>query len=319
MTATAWLTRCPVPTASGVAHRLGWLDGFAVLPDALAARHLDHELPGLFREGGNVPALAARASGAPTRLIGLTWIEERQLIVAARGSGIRGPADLAGRRAALPVPGPEPGAGVMRAMALAGFAGALAAAGHGLDAVAFTEVPDAREGAAWTVNGAQPFPWTGLAAVAGGEADVAYVKGPVALARARAMGLEIAVDLDRLPERRFRVNNGTPRPLTVHADTLRDRPGLVVEFLAATLRAAAWAADHPEELRDLLRGETGGDAGPLDPHGLRPGLSAGRRALLRAQHGFLRAHGFLHRDVDLDAWTDPEPLRLAHDLLRSTA
>src|SRR5436190_132439 len=80
-----WFTRCPVPTASGIAHSLGWLseefgrDGLevAALQDApreLSRHHFDHELPGLFREGGNIPALAAKATGSPSRLIGLTWI-----------------------------------------------------------------------------------------------------------------------------------------------------------------------------------------------------------------------------------------------------
>lgn len=58
---TLWYTRCPVPTASGLANNLGWLGrtadaagvGFGVLQDAgpeLAVRHFDHRLPGLIRK-----------------------------------------------------------------------------------------------------------------------------------------------------------------------------------------------------------------------------------------------------------------------------
>ncbi len=89
-----WFTRCPVPTASGIAYKLGWLseefaaDGLpvATLQEArqLGHHHYDHQLPGLFREGGNVPALAARAAGSPSRLIGLTWIEEWQTLLVRR-------------------------------------------------------------------------------------------------------------------------------------------------------------------------------------------------------------------------------------------
>lgn len=53
-----WFTRCPVPTASGIAYKLGWLgdefaaDGLPVstLQEArqLGHHHYDHELPGLF-------------------------------------------------------------------------------------------------------------------------------------------------------------------------------------------------------------------------------------------------------------------------------
>ncbi|QHB27294.1 hypothetical protein TCK1_1948 [Pseudomonas monteilii] len=107
-----WFTRCPVPTASGIAYKLGWLeqefaaDGLPVstLQEArqLGHHHYDHQLPGLFREGGNVPALAARAAGSPSRLIGLTWIEEWQTILVRPDSGIRSAADLRGKRLALP-------------------------------------------------------------------------------------------------------------------------------------------------------------------------------------------------------------------------
>jgi ABC-type nitrate/sulfonate/bicarbonate transport system substrate-binding protein len=77
-----WFTRCPVPTATGLAYKLGWLDTefakdgirIATLQDnrELAHQHYDHRLPTLIREGGSLLALAARAQGAPTRLVGRT-------------------------------------------------------------------------------------------------------------------------------------------------------------------------------------------------------------------------------------------------------
>lgn len=107
-----WFTRCPVPTASGIAYKLGWLqeefarDGLPIdtLQEArqLGHHHYDHLLPGLFREGGNLPALAARAAGAPSRLVGLTWIEEWQTLLVRPDSNIRRPEDLRGKRLALP-------------------------------------------------------------------------------------------------------------------------------------------------------------------------------------------------------------------------
>ena len=69
-----WYTRCPVPTASGIALELGWLahefDRLGIrlssLRDSDAAdvrlAHFSHSLPGLFREGGNIPAIWARAA-----------------------------------------------------------------------------------------------------------------------------------------------------------------------------------------------------------------------------------------------------------------
>ena len=104
---TVWFTRCPVPTATGLAYQLGWLDeefardGIALktlqeVGGELARHHYDHGLSTLVREGGNLLALPARAQGAPTRLIGLTWIDEWQAILVRPGSGITAPAQLQG-------------------------------------------------------------------------------------------------------------------------------------------------------------------------------------------------------------------------------
>ncbi|HEX3959186.1 MAG TPA: hypothetical protein VHZ03_21560 [Trebonia sp.] len=112
---TIWYTRCPVPTATGIAADLGWLtaefasDGIEVrspqdIPRAEAAHfHYTHAHPGLFREGGNVPALRARPRGEAPRLIGLTWIEERQVIHVREGSTVVEPGQLKGLRLAIPV------------------------------------------------------------------------------------------------------------------------------------------------------------------------------------------------------------------------
>ncbi|MFD0691069.1 ABC transporter substrate-binding protein [Actinomadura fibrosa] len=328
-----WFTRCPVPTASGLAHNLGWLAerfGTAglevgVLQDAgpeLARHHFDHDLLGLFREGGNVPALAARSAGAPTRLIGLTWIEEWQSILVRPGSGIGDAAGLRGARVALPGWAGTRATSFPRAMALHGVKGALAQGGLTLDDIAFVEVPaelspsvgrDARGGR---------LSWPGLEQLVRGEVDAVYVKGARAADQARELGLAVAVDLDAHPDPRTRVNNGTPRPITVHERLLDERPDLVVAFLEQTLRAADWAAGNLDGVREILARETRSDAEGVatayrgDFHrSLHPDLSDERLALLRVQKDFLLVHGFLDTDVDVDAWAAPEPLRLARERL----
>ena len=77
-----WYTRCPVPTPLGLASQLGWFldefrdDGIGVFTlqeaDQVSLResHYDHHLTNSFRQGGNVPAIWARArtlDGASTR------------------------------------------------------------------------------------------------------------------------------------------------------------------------------------------------------------------------------------------------------------
>jgi hypothetical protein len=75
-----------------------------------------------------------------------------------------------------------------------------------------------------------------------GTVDAVYVKGAAAVDAARWLGVVVCIDVDKLPEKRFRVNNGTPRPITVHQDQLNNHLDLVVQ----TLRAADWAADNLE-------------------------------------------------------------------------
>ncbi|MBT2896925.1 ABC transporter substrate-binding protein [Streptomyces sp. McG3] len=316
---TLWFTRCPVPTATGIAADRRWLtdefarDGIAVRslqdaePDADPAAHYTHALPGLFREGGNVPALWARSRGERTRLIGLTWIEERQSILVAPGSGLRGAAALRGSRIALPVH--SIAIDFWRAMALRGFEGALASAGLGLADAVPVDVPADGSREQWSAE---------LAALRRGDVDAVYVKGALAVEAARRSGAEVAVDLDDLPDPAFRINNGTPRPITVHQDLLDEHPGLVDRFLAVLLRAADWAADRPDEVDRILGAETGagaeGVAGAYLPgthRTLHPDLSPRRLALLAAQEKALRAHGFLPEAVDIDSWADPAPLRRA--------
>jgi ABC-type nitrate/sulfonate/bicarbonate transport system substrate-binding protein len=311
---TIWFTRCPVPTATGVAADRGWLteefapDGIGVrslqdaAADVSADHHFTHELTGLFREGGNVPALWARSRGEATRLIGLTWIEERQVILVRGGSGLQSPEQLKGLR--LAVPRHRLAIDFWRAMALQGFRGALSLAGLELGDADPVDVEATPGGGQWEAE---------LAALARGEVDAVYVKGALAVEAALRHNAEVAVDLDAVPDRRARINNGTPRPITVHQRLLDERPDLVTRFLAVLLRAADWAADHPADVTRILGAETGaGSAGVAGAYhsgaSLHLDLSAERLELLAEQERFLRGHGFLESAVDVATWADHTPL-----------
>jgi ABC-type nitrate/sulfonate/bicarbonate transport system substrate-binding protein len=342
-----WFTRCPVPTATGLAYELGWLEAeFAAdkLPvntlqetasRELARHHYDHELPGLIREGGNLLAIAARAQGAPTRLIGLTWIDEAQVILVRPDSGITEPAHLRGKRVALPrltefpITPTTRGRSIARAMSLHGYKGALSIAGLTLDDVKLVEV-----GSGGAPASATPSPaadrsrgltrlWEGIEDLVAGRVDAVYVKGASAVDAARAAGVVVGIDLDTFQDRRTRVNNGTPRPITVHQDLLDNHFDLVVRFLAQTLRAADWAATHLDEVREVLKSETrSGDEGVAaayrnDFHrSLHPDLSQEKLDLFRQQRDFLLTYGFLDRDFDFEGWADHRPLEAAHKLLQ---
>lgn len=322
-----WVTQSPVPAASGVACALGWMQeafgrgGVAVKRVREAGLNLvsadpDFQSRHLFREGGNIKALAARAQGAPTRVIGLTWIDERQAIMVRPDTRILQPGDLAGLRFALPGFARSRGESIARAMALHGIRSALALGGLDLDDVAMVDVP------APPVE--QPTPegmkrlWLGLEWLADRRVDAVYVKGAAAAEAAARLGLVIGVDLDAYPSRLARVNNGTPRPITVDAHMIEQHFELVVDFLEQSLRAADWASTNLAALKPILARETLARLSAVDTayrndfhRSLHPDLSDDRVAMLGKQAEFLWLHGFLDARVDIARWIDARPLAAA--------
>jgi len=337
---TIWFTRCPVPTATGLAYKLDWLsqefakDGITVSTlqeteqQNLRRHHYDHELTTLIREGGNLLALGARAQGAPSRLIGLTWIDEWQSILVRADSGIKEPKDLKGLRLALPtwteqaISENRRGNSIARGMSLHGYKGVLAYAGLTLDDVTLVEVPSNRSERGERNIQTQ---WS-LDYLASGKVDAVYVKGAASVDAARHHGVVVGINLDKLPDRRYRVNNGTPRPITVHEDLLENHYELVVRFLEQTLRAADWARGNLEGVRKVLQSETRGSGDAVtEAYGegfhtsLHPSLSAERLGLFEQQKKFTWVHGFADADFDFDAWVEPGPLNDAYKRLSQAA
>jgi len=338
-----WFTRCPVPTATGLAYKLGWLndefapDGIKVstlqdAPRELQRHHYDHQLPTLIREGGNLLALAARAQAAPTRLIGLTWIDEWQAILVRPDSAITKPEHLRGKRLALPAFIEHPikdhirGSSIARGMSLHGYKGALSIAGLTLDDVKLVEVQSGWRNNANQDNRGLGELWAGLQDLIEDKVDAVYVKGASAVDAAKRVGAVVGIDLDSYADLKTRVNNGTPRPITVHEDFLENHGDLVARFLYQTLRAADWAKTNINGVRDILQGETrAGSEGVETAYGddfhlsLGPTLSPERIELFRQQKDFMLIHGLLDRDIDLDAWVDHRPLIEAEKWLHEKA
>ncbi len=338
-----WYTRCPVPTASSIAITQGWLedefaaDGIAIASlrasadRAVRESHFDHTQAGSFRQGGNIPPIWTRSRGSDVRLIGLSWAHQYQAIVALRGSGIDGPADLAGRRLAL-ARREHDQIDFWRATALRGYDSTLRHVGLSLDDVELVDLPVAEpylpdhaastRGSLFGAYTNRRLQAAELLALVRGEVDAIYVAG------GRGPDLEALVDVDVIfdlaghPDRTLAINNITPAALTVSGALLDERPDLVARYVAATLRAARWAAEHPAQTRAIVANEVGiahdfvlaGYPGEIHAN-LEPTLAPELVAAIESQKRFLLEHGFIAADFDVTEWIDGGPLRAAHELL----
>jgi len=332
-----WYSRSAVPTALGIAAQLGWLDaafnGTGVTlgavqestdPNILAA-HVDHHLPNVLRQGGSVPAMWARSQGADTRVIGLTWTDEFQVLLALRDSGIKTAKDLRGRRLGLPLRTQER-IDMSRATALRGYLSVLEHNGLSYRDVrlvdvaaqvtelrvveqspAFVDLPQGhRTNRGYSAD---------IRALLQKEVDVIYVKGVRGVEVARLLGDRaiVAVDIGGNPDTRWRSNNATPRPLTVSGQLLREHPEYVTRLLQQIVAVGPWAQEHQQEALALLSRETGSPgewvnfAYGIDLR-LATDLSENNIVALEEFKDFLFQWGFLRDNFSVREWIDPQPL-----------
>lgn len=326
-----WYTRCPVPTPLGIAVQLGWIaeefakDGIGLksiqetVSDSARESHYDHSLPHSFRQGGNIPAIWARSRGSDTRVIGLSWTDEFQAIITLPETGISRARQLVGRPIGLPV---NPvSIDFNRASALRGFAKALELDGRDLREVQWVDTVNDGEGNRGIASGEgfrvrQRHGYRAeVLALLTGKVDAIYVKGALGLETARLIGATIVTDLGGHPDPKVRINNGTPRTLTVDQALIDVRPDLVARFLARVVQAGDWAAAHPAETIAYIARETGSSDGWVraaygaDAHTrLDTFLNEDAIEALADFKDFLFAHGFIPNDFDARAWIDPAPL-----------
>jgi len=327
-------TRCGGATASTVAIQKGWLaeefdrpgtrlTSLRDNPD-IRESHFDHSVRAMFREGGNIPPIWARAKGADTVVLGITWVDEFASVAVRADGALRDLSDLKGKRVAVPL---YEGISIdfQRGAALHGFASALSLAGLGRGDVEFVDVRIPREGAPGGGRGGRPNGEAQLEALERGDVDAVFLRQASGVAQARRYGdrLRHLVKLTEQPDPLLRVNNGTPRPVTAHRDFLKAHPDLVVRYLAVLLRAGAWAAVNPAEAVRTIAAEDGGVSEDLAretfPHlaaSLSPALTREYIDGLEAQKNFLRDWGFLAEDFNIRDWIEEGPLEEARALVR---
>jgi ABC-type nitrate/sulfonate/bicarbonate transport system substrate-binding protein len=337
MTHTISFARSPVPTPLGIAVHLGWLSG-EHSSDGVAIKslhelrpgeraHSDYTLRNSLRQGGSVPANCARGRGADTRVIGLSWVDESQLVITRADSGIHAVRDLRGRRIGLPSR-PYEMIDIFRATALRGVLNVLKSENLALGEVELVDIVAARvpvsdpsRSPAPADRALAPMLWNDYAAECAallrGDVDAIYVKGAQGLEAAHVIRARTVVDIGFHPDPLLRNNNGTPRPLTVNATVLEQHPDLVAGFLQLVAQAGDWARSHPDETVRYVSQET---ASPEEWVHLAYGDKLHRHLgidlhpqsinALAVFKDFLLEWGFLARDFDVWDWIDPAPYKM---------
>lgn len=153
------------------------------------------------------------------------------------------------------------------------------------------------------------------------QVDAIYIKGAPAAAAIEKRGLRVVIDINAQSDPFVRVNNGTPRPITVNRELALQHPDVVARYLAVLLQTARWAENHPAEVVKAVAAETGtseqnvirGYTSNLHRR-FWPSLSAEYVKGLEIQTNFLIDWGFA-RKFDYQSWIVPEPLALAEELV----
>lgn len=333
---TLWYTRCPVPTGLGIALQKGWLEesfraNNTVVKSlresndkAVRESHFDHTLQNSVRHGGNIPAIWARSAGRDTRVLGLSWADEVQLILTLQDSGIKTPKDLRGRRFGLPK-WDNVQIDFSRAQAVRGLENALRLDGlevSDVELVDYVITVGQSDAPAERVGGTQIFGGRRsggqareLVGLLRGEVDAIFLKGASAAHLANLFGLHTVIDTGSHPEPLIRANNGTPRTLTVDRNLTDNHFDAAVRIVEQVIRAEEWAWVHPEETRQFLARESNSSefwvtaAYGTDAHlRLRTNLNEASIIGLQDFAHFLHRWKFIPNAVDVREWIDARAL-----------
>lgn len=333
-------SRCPVvPTITGVAAQLGWLDQTlstdpAITPllqqqqgEHLAVDPAPHRERYWLRNSGNLKAIWARSEGAASRVIGLSWITTPNRVLTLPGSGIRTAADLKGRRLAV-VGHANALVDAGRAAALRTYEIALASAGLTLDDVELVNVAVEKPygdfksssgrdaNALWTLRrvGQREF----VTPILRGEADAVAVRGTFAVELGTIFGTHTVFDLADHLDPAGQSSDAPPYTLVASQALIDEQPEYLNRILVDLLKASQWSRENPQDTLRLLGNDLGHIAetidatyGPQIHQGIGLDLSETSIAGLRAHKDFLLRHRFIKHDVDLQDWIDPQPLQRA--------
>lgn len=335
-----WFTRCPVPTTFGIALQLGWLQEefprdagvrFRALQESkdpkVLQSHYTHTQQNSFRHGGNYPAIYAQATGANTRVIGLSFLHASQTILTLPESPVRTLKDLKGRRL-LVSRRPHEAIDHAYLSALRTYETALATVGLSLADVEIVEhivhssyiddrlvqktSADAPEP---TVQKSSTGSWRHtLYPLVRGEVDAIASGGTSSLLFQAQGELRVIFDLGLLPVE-LQANNNFPLVFAVNDELLASSPDLVERVLKRALQAECLAREKPDEALHRLAVELAQPErlirqvyGPTLDALLTIDFDPCKIAALKSQVQFMFDKGAIAAPVDVDRWLAPDLL-----------
>jgi ABC-type nitrate/sulfonate/bicarbonate transport system substrate-binding protein len=333
-------TICPVLTAANVAVELGWLDEEFARAGARAIYlrslennagwipHYTHGRHNLFRDGGAIPTIKARADLTKTKLIGLTWGQHGGQILVKASSGIRRVADLKGRRIGLYRSLNTDKIDFTRATAHRGILVSLELSGLSDKDVQLVDIDDA-DAPKFAIANKPSELWAqsrdkrhsvaheaDLRALAEGRVDAVYSQAGRTHELVKTGEYTAIEDLSRYPDWTLQVANG-PYTIAVNSEFANNHPEVVVAYLRAAIRAGRWINQHPAAAAEIFTRVTFNQSPALVEKlisglDLVPNLSPKNLAALDIQKKFLVDHKYIVNDFNLRDWADPSYLERAH-------
>ena len=329
-------TFCPVICVSQIAQQKGWLreefsdEGITIshisaLPIQDWQFHFSHKHPRLFRDGGNIPPIWAKSEGVNTKVTGMTWAEQGQVVMVSNDSAIKSVKQLKGKRLALPRRLPNL-IDFRRARTKRAFIMSLKTHGLTEDDIRWVDIPiDIPD----IVTETRPSDTTGwklapktlfkipqepeVDALRRGEVDAIFSSNGNEIILEQTGAARILYDLNSYSDWKYKVNINYPYVTTVSGDLATEHPEIVVRWMKVLVRAGLWAKKHRLEVDEIFAKEI--EAGksidairksfPDDYHErLVPEISEKGIEALEIEKNFLREHGFINNDFSITSWVD---------------
>lgn len=343
-----WYTFCPVVVASHIAMSKGWFqeelakDGIrlshvSTLPTEHWQSHFTHKYQPLIRDGGNIPPIWTRSEGVKTKVIGMNYIDHSRTILVAKDSSITSVSDLKGKKIALKRRLPNL-IDFPRAMEKRDIILALQAHGLTQEDVQFVDIPidigsiatnksnneedkAVTETAGWAI--APQANWElphqpEIDALRRGEVDALTANSGRDFILEQAGAARIIYNLKSHPEWEYRVNINYPYVVTVNADFAEKYPELVVRWMKVMVKAGMWAKQNRDAVLSIMAEAIGrseeilAKSLPNDFHmHLVPEVSEKGTKALDIMKKFMREHGFINNDFDVENWVDASFLERA--------